>query len=108
MLVQGLEHDSRFIEQICRADLSSGFPQADSIEQIPSSKNRKSDETEATAAALLSSRATKAEAAAIQRTMLNGWRLSRREVEAWWRKGRLGENFSFSFPSPLVQATHVT
>ncbi len=59
---------------------------------------RKSDETGATAAALLSSRATKAEAAAIQRTMLNGWRLSRREAEAWWRKRRLGENFSFSFP----------
>ena len=32
---------------------------------------RKSDETEATAAALPSSRATKAKAAAIQRTMLN-------------------------------------
>ncbi len=69
---------------------------------------RKSDETGATAAALLSSRATKAEAAAIQRTMLNGWRLSRREAEAWWRIGDLEKIFHFPFPSPLEQATHVT
>ncbi len=62
---------------------------------------RKSDETGATAAALLGGRATKQKLQLYKErcSMGGGCHGERRELE---------KIFHFPFPSPLVQATHVT